>query len=166
MWADYADHGKRFAIAFDRAMLLSAAEEGRRYALFPMLYDRKVQISGTEQIVDHAIQLQRRLNLSSHDIEQFWLEEVAFSLMVCGSRFKHNKWQLEHEFRIAVQGGDDITPFTAAGRPRVAVPFDRNAVVRIVRGRRAAADLKPAQIRERLKRAGYRDDLPILNAST
>jgi hypothetical protein len=52
-------------------MLLSAAEEVRRYALFPMLYDRQVQISGTEQIVDHAIQLQRSLNLSYRDIEQF-----------------------------------------------------------------------------------------------
>ena len=79
MWVDYADHEKGFAIAFDCAMLLSAAEEGRRYALFPMLYGRQVQISGTEQIVDHAIQLQRSLNLSCRDIDQFWLEEVAFS---------------------------------------------------------------------------------------
>ena len=55
MWSRYAAEGSRFVIAFDYQALLSGADEGRRYALFPIIYDRQAQISGIEQIVDHAI---------------------------------------------------------------------------------------------------------------
>lgn len=162
MWADYAACRSGCAIVFDYEMLFKGTDEGRLYALFRMLYDRQTQIRQTEQIVDHAIQLQRSLDIPARDLNQFWAEEVAFSLMNCGMRFKAPCWHREREMRLAVASGGDMTPFTAGGRPRVAVPLDRSAVVRVIRG--PVAELSVERIRELMNRAGYREDVPIVDA--
>jgi hypothetical protein len=165
MWADYAAGGRGCAVAFDYRMLFAGTDEGRLYALFPMLYNRQSQIRKAEQIVDHAIQLQRRLNFTARELDQFWAQEVAFALMNCGTRFKTPCWCREQEFRIAVAGGDDVTPFTATdGRSRLAVPLNRSSVVRVIRGPAAGEDLSVERIRALVSRAGYREDLPIVDA--
>lgn len=159
MWTDYAACGTGCAIVFDYKMLFKGTNERKLYALFRMLYDRQTQIRQTERIVDHAIQLQRRLCISAHDLDQFWAEEVAFSLMNCGTRYKAPCWDREQEMRLAVASG---TPFTPGGTPRVAVRLDRSSVVRVVRG--PAAELSVERIRELMNMAGYREDVPIVDA--
>ena len=113
------------------------------------------------QIVDHAIQVQRRWSLSSHDAAEFWNTEVAFSLLNCGMLFKEPKWGREQEYRLVVMGGDDVKPFTMQERPRVAVPFDRGAIVGVVRGPNADDGLQSDCIRALLHQYQYAESLPI-----
>ena len=167
MWTNYAACGTGCAIVFDFKKLFADAEEGKRYALFPILYDLQEQIRTVEEIVDHAIQFQRRLNLPARDADRFWAEEVAFSLMNCGSRFKAPCWQPEQEYRMAVASGDNVTPFNLDdGHSRVALPFDRSAVLRVVRGREAGNDLTLERIRGLIQKAGYGEGLPVVESVT
>jgi hypothetical protein len=162
--ADYTAKGTGCALAFDYSALDDGAEGGRRYAVVRILYDSAAQSYKMRQIVDHAIQVQRRWSLSSHDAAQFWSTEVAFSLPNCGMLFKEQKWDREREFRIVVMGGDDVKPFSVKGRPRVALPLDRGAIVGVVRGPNAGSHLRAECMRALLQECGYAGSLPIRDA--
>ena len=164
MWTDYAAKGTGCAIVFDYSALDEGAEEGRKYAVVRILYDSAAQLCKMRQIVDHAIQVQRRYSLSSHDAAQFWKIEVAYSLLNCGMLFKETKWDIEREFRLVVMGGDDVKPFSVEGRPRVALQFDRGAIVGVVRGPNAGSRLQAERIRTLLQQCGYAEGLPIRDA--
>jgi hypothetical protein len=164
LWTDYAAKGTGCALIFDYSALDEGAEEGRKYAVVRTLYDSAAQLCKMRQIVDHAIQVQRRCSLSSHDAAQFWNTEVAFSLLNCGMLFKETKWDREREFRLVVMGGDDVKPFSVEGRPRVALQFDRGAIVGVVRGPNAGNQLQAECIRTLLQRCGYAESLPIRDA--
>ncbi len=58
-------------------------------------------------------------------------------------------------------GRENLNEFEHAGRTRVAVPFDRAAIIRIVRGDNSPSDTFP-QIRDLLNNAGFDSGLPIL----
>lgn len=165
MWTEYAARGSGCAIIFDYGELLTGAVGGENYALVQMLYDRQAQLAKVEQIVDFAIQLQRHHSLSSHDAIQFWIEEVAFSLFNFGMMCKDTRWSPERESRIVVFDGENVAPFLDENkRLRVALPFARGAIVRVVRGPEARNDLQVECIQEMLRQAGYAKDLPIVDA--
>jgi hypothetical protein len=162
MWKEYAVGGTGCAVVFDYKELLAGAQEGRRYALIPMLYDCEAQVFRVERIVDHAIELQRIRSLSSSEADKFWIEEVAFSLFNCGMMFKKSKYFRERESRIVVFDPDNVNVSAdAQGRSHVPIPFERTAVVRVVRGPQNS--LQPECLREILRQAGYLENLPIVN---
>jgi hypothetical protein len=97
MWTDYAAKGTGCALAFDYSALNDGEEGGRKYALVRILCDSATQSCKMRQIVDHAIQVQRRWSLSSDDAAEVWNTEVAFSLLNCGMLFKEPKWGMERE---------------------------------------------------------------------
>jgi hypothetical protein len=163
MWT-YAENGTGCAINFDYKVLEAGAEGGSKYAVVRMLYECPAQVRKVEQIVDHAIQLQRRRSFSLDDAAQFWNEEVAFSLLNCGMLFKAPKWDYQREFRLVVMGGDNASPFLVEGRPRVALQFDRSAIIGVVRAPNAGAALQTERIHAMMQDAGYGESVPILNA--
>jgi hypothetical protein len=115
-----------------------------------------------EQIVDHAIQLQRRLSLSNRDGERFWSEEAAYSLFNCGMLFKNTEWEYQREFRLLKFPRDGEVPFWVAEKPRLGISFDRRAILGVVRGPKA--DLTAERIRDVMRKAGYHETLPIVDA--
>lgn len=161
MWEDYADRGRGFAIVFDGKRLYAGADGGKAYGFLPVIYDAKIQTEKTTKVIDYAIQLQRKRELPSRELKRYWSEEVQFCLLVCGLRFKAPCWEHQREFRIAVAERDSLKPFVHGGKTRVAVPFERPAIIRIVRGpRNTGADT--TEIRAMLTQPGYGDNLPIL----
>lgn len=141
-----------------------AGQLNRTADLVRILYDTDAQSRMMRQIVDHATQVQRRSPLSANDAAQFWNAEVAFSLLNCGMLFKEPKWANEREFRLVVMGGDEVKPFSVDGRPRVALQFDRGAIVEVVRGPNAGNQLTVERIRTLLRRYGCAESLPIREA--
>jgi Protein of unknown function (DUF2971) len=85
MWKNYACEHTGFAIAFDHERIISGAMDGKRYALFRMLYDRPTQEQHIEATLDHAIALELTMNLVPVERRQFWMERVAVALIVCAS---------------------------------------------------------------------------------
>lgn len=107
MWRNYACEGRGCAIAFNYEKLLSGAKNGKKYAIFRVLYDRAAQEQMIEATLEHAFALEVTLNLRSEDHELFWMKEVAIALISCASRFKHPKWQCEQEFRLMITDPSD-----------------------------------------------------------
>ena len=162
MWKDYAESSAGFAIVFDGKRLSTGTDGGKAYAFTPVIYDEEIQNDKTTKVIDRAIQLQREKGLPSSELRRYWFEEVAFGLLVCGLRFKAPCWQHQREVRIAVAEDDSLNPFPHAGTMRVAVPFERPAVIRIVCGPKHAGTDTTERIRVVMNRAGYGDNLPIL----
>jgi hypothetical protein len=48
--------------------LLAGAQEGEKYALFPVLYDRSVQERRIEEKLDRARRLEREMDLRRPDL--------------------------------------------------------------------------------------------------
>jgi hypothetical protein len=162
MWDRYAEHDAGFAIVFDAKMLFAGTDGGNAYAFVPVIYDEAIQVDKTTRVVDRAIQIQRERRLSARELERYWSEEVEFSLLVCGLRFKAPCWQYQREVRIAVAESNSLNRFIHADKMRVAVRFERPAIIRIVPGPKNAGTDTTEQIRDVLNRAGYEGDLPIL----
>jgi len=157
MWVDYAEGGTGFAIVFDGKKLFTGANDGKLYALAPLVYDEGIQIDKTTKIIDRAIQLQRERELTRKELKRYWSEEVQYSLLACGLRFKASCWQHQREVRIVVAESDSLKPFVHARKTRVAVPFERPAIIRIVRGPTNAETDATKKISDVLNRAecGY-----------
>jgi hypothetical protein len=161
MWNDYADTGRGCAIVFDYNILATGQDDGKKYSLFPVLYDREKQIENAGLTLDHAATLSKTSKFEAQESNRYWFNEVPFALSVCALRFKGHSWQKEKEMRIYVAGGDNITPFSAPdGRQRVAVPFPKEAILRIERP--LSANLSIDEIRAVLKKYGYPENLPIV----
>lgn len=164
MWSDYARNGTGIALGFDYHKLFEGAANGTKYALFPVLYDRANQVELLKKTLDHAIHYARAIGLSNRDRGRYWFE-VVFPLLRCVSGFKAPKWNQEHEYRIAIfEGYPTALSFESGGKRRIRVPFNPNAVTRVVRGRAASDGLSTAEIRALLNEHGYRSDLPIDDA--
>ena len=161
MW-EYADDGAGFAIVFDAKRLFDASDGGNAYGFAPVIYDEGEQIDKTAKVIDRAIRLQRDKGLPPGELKRFWSGEVEFSLMLCGLRFKATRWKHQREVRIVVAEADSLNPFVHAGKTRVAVPLERPAIIRIVRGPKHTGTDTTEQIREILIHAGYGNDLAIL----
>ena len=162
MWQNYAQGGSGYGIVFDSQTLLGASDGGRLYSLAPLIYDEQVQHGRTARVIDGAIQLQRKLQIPTRAFPRFWFHEVLFYLLVCGSRFKDPIWRHEQEIRMSISSGrENLNEFEHTGRTRVAVPFNRAAIVRIVRGGNRPSDAVPP-IRDLLNSAGFDAGLPIL----
>ena len=161
MWEDYAGGGRGCAIVFDSARLLAGSDGGKSYAFTPVIYSEQIQIERATAIVDHAIGLQRRHELPSRAKTRYWFWEVAYSLMVCGLLFKAPSLQHEQEVRLGLAEHDSLQTFVYDQKTRVAVPFERAAVMRIVRGPNAGPDNTVERIRGMLNGAGYSEQLPV-----
>ena len=165
MWSDYSENGTGCALGFDYHKLFEDAANGTKYALFPVLYDPVEQQTLLKKTFDHAIHYARVIDLSNRDAREYWLE-VVFSLLVCTSRFKAPKWNREREVRLAIfEGYPTALSFESGGKRRLRVPFTPTAITRVVRGRAAGDGLSMDKMRTLLNDNGYRQDLPIDNAS-
>jgi len=160
MWKQYADGGNGCAIVFDYSILAKGQDNGDKYALFRVLYDRESQIRKAELTSSCAVALCKSKRLESRDWNNYWFYEVPFALSICALRFKDQSYPEEKEIRLYVAGGDNVSPFTAPdGRERVAVSFPKEAIVRVERPQTSA--LSTGEIRSTLERYGYLD-LPIV----
>lgn len=109
-----------------------------------------------ERTVDHAIQLQRELDLPP---KPFWPHFVMDWLLTCAARFKHPQWCGEQEFRLCKVGADGVQAFQAAGKDRVSVPFEPKALRRVIRGSKAGETV--GQIECVLRENGYQN-VPVV----
>ncbi len=161
MWSQYAKNGTGCALGFDYHKLFEEAANGT-YALFPVLYDHSKQVELLKKTFDHAIHYARAINLSNRDAYEYWLAVVPW-LVIYASRVKDaQKWGQEHEFRLMISGSyPTASTFESGGKRRLRVPFDPNAVTRVVRGRAAGEALSIEKLRAVLTEHGYRSDLSI-----
>jgi Protein of unknown function (DUF2971) len=165
MWQDYAASGTGCALVFDYGALFAGALGGKRYAFFPVLYDPAMQTRQIEQTVDHAIHLERELEISGRrHREQYWTD-VEFALMTCAVRFKDPIWSREQEVRLWLASGPDAKPFEAFGKPRMSVEFEASSLKRVIRGPAAGGDLSIDRITELLAQHHF-GTVPVVEAAT
>jgi hypothetical protein len=130
-------------LVFDYDALFKAAG---RYALLRMLYDQDVQVGQVEATVDHAINLERELEIfGKKDRDTYW-REVRLYLMTCAIRFKDPMWSQEEEVRLWVSERADNHPFEASGKLRVSVEFASTSLKRAIRGPAAGENLSIEKI--------------------
>ena len=86
-------------------------------------------------------------------------------MMACAIRFRDPYWSREHEVRLWVSGGPDVTPFEALGKPRVSVEFDASSLKRVIRGPAAGDDLSINRITELLAQHHF-GTVPVVEAAT
>jgi Protein of unknown function (DUF2971) len=134
MWETYAAGGTGHALVFDGNVISAGAKGGERYALFPVIYDERVQVEKATKIVDHAIQLQRKWEISGEALIRYWSEEVAFGLMICGLRFKKPCFEKEQEIRLFLWHRNGCKPETANGKTHIATSFEASAIIRHIKG--------------------------------
>src|SRR5205085_7715916 len=139
-------------LVFDYDGMFAGAKAGKRYAFFRVLYDHEIQARQIEQTVDHAIHLERELEISGRKHrERYWME-VEFAMFACAVRFKDPIWNREQEVRLWVARGPDVIPFEAFGKPRVSVGFEASSLKRVIRGPAAGDDLSIDRITDLLKK--------------
>jgi len=165
MWQNYANGGTGCALVFDYRALCDDENGGKLYAFFRVLYDEQEQIRQVERTVDHAIQLERSLDISGRQRREAFWTEVVFALMTCAVRFKNPKWSREEEVRLWVAGGPDVTPFEAGGKPRVRVGIQTASLKRVVRGPSAGDNLSIERI-ERLLNEHNFGNVPVRESGT
>jgi hypothetical protein len=134
MWKNYAAGGTGHAIVFDGKALYAGAQEGKAYALFPVVYDEHIQVEKTTQVIDRAIQLQSKWAFSGETLKRFWSQEVEFALMLCGLRFKKPSLKDEQEIRQLVWLTDGVELTDFKGKTHIAMPFESSAINRTIRG--------------------------------
>ncbi|MBZ5590778.1 MAG: DUF2971 domain-containing protein [Acidobacteriia bacterium] len=164
MWQDYASGCTGCALVFDYDALFAGAHGGKRYALFPMQYDPEIQTRQIEQTVDHAIHLERELEISGRKHRERYWAEVEFILMACAIRFKDPSWSHEQEVRLWVSGGPDVTPFEASGKRRVSAELEASSLKRVIRGRTAGDNLSIDRITDLLKQHHF-GAVPVVEAA-
>lgn len=153
-------HGRGCAIVFDYHLLSVGQNDGKNYALFQVLYDRTSQIKKTECTLEQAVALCKKERFEIQDWNEYWFREIPSALLICAVRFKNERYAGEREVRLYIAGGENVSPFQDGGRWRVAVPFPREAILRVER--RETSLLSKEAIRSILRRCGYAD-LPVLD---
>ena len=160
-----ASYGTGCALVFDYDAVFAGAHGGKRYALFPVLYDPEIQTRLIEQTFDHAIHLERDLEVSGRRHRERYWTEVEFALMACAVRFKDPARSREQEVRLWVSSGPDVKAFEAFGKPRVNVEFEAASLKRVIRGPASDGNLSVDKIEKLLGQHDF-ENVSVTQAGT
>jgi hypothetical protein len=135
-WEQFADHGAGCAVEVSFAALEGASDGGHAYGYTPMCYGAKEQTTAAEKTIDKAIEFFRseRENLTHNEARAFWREAV-FPFLWCGTRFKHPRFERQHEWRVFMSRPSEFDGVSNFGSRRY-VPwlFPPGLVTGIVKG--------------------------------
>jgi hypothetical protein len=154
-WHSFADKGRGCAIEISTEALIAGSDRGNAYGWTPMKYDYDAQIRAAETTIDYAIDLywSAVYDLTSNERDEYW-RQVAFSCLVCGTRFKRPDFEPESEWRLFLSRPWDYPGFRYSGRRRY-MPWTipPSVVTGIIKG--PNCDCSDEDLRELLIQAGH-----------